>query len=163
MKNLPKDAYFLTPRLNILGKGGEEKDQKILPSQDQMEEDVEVSRKLVAQIPLSIRTRRDMAIDYMNPTEELSKYIKSEDESPAFDWSTLTLIAPFDGIPKQTISLIQTARANYLKEENKYNSTWPENETPVPRGAPTQSDFKAMYEKNAAMVHQTSLDQTSSL
>lgn len=162
-KRQPKSSFFLTPRLNILGKGGDEKDKVLFPASDPTERDVEVSRRLVAGLPLDIRTRRDLAIDYMNPQETLPKYIKSQDESPPFDLSTLTLIYGSDGLAKQTVNLIQQGRAAYIKEENKYNSVYPENATAVSEGAPTYTDLQGLIDKNLEMRHVTALDATSSL
>jgi poly-D-alanine transfer protein DltD len=162
-KQQPKSSFFLTPRLNILGKGEDQKDKVLLPNPDPTERDVETSRKLVASLPLDIRTRRDLAIDYMNPQETLPKYIKSEDENPAFDFSTLTMIYGDDGLAKQTVNLIQQGRAAYIKEENKYNSVYPENASAIVDGAPTYSDLQTLIDKNLEMRRVTALDATSSL
>lgn len=162
-KRQPKSSFFLTPRLNILGKGDDQKDKVLFPASDPTERDVETSKQLVAGLPLDIRTRRDMAIDYMNPQETLPKYIKSEDENPPFDMSSLTLIYGSDGLAKQTVNLIQQARASFIKEESKYNAVLPENATAVSDGAPTYTDLQTLIDKNMAMQHQTALDQTSSL
>lgn len=162
-QKLPKDAFHLTPRLNILGKGEQTEDKKLLPDPDPVENDVEMSKKLIASLPLAIRTRRDIAIDYMNPEDTLPAFVQTEDENPPFDFSTLTLLMPSDDIAKQSISLLQTSRANFLKEENKYNTSWPENETALPEGAPSQAELQALIERNINMQLQESLDQTSSL
>lgn len=162
-RKVPKNSFFLTPRLNILGKGDDQKDKVIFPNAEPADEHVEYSKALVASLPLDIKTRRDLAIDYMNPREELPKYIKSVDENPAFDLSSLTLITNSDELAKQTVSLIQSGRASFIKEENKYNSVMPENASAVAEGAPSYSELRSLIETNVAMQHQSSIDQTSSL
>lgn len=163
-KRLPKDAFNLTPRLNVLGKGKEDKEDKtLIPNPDAMEQDVELSKKLVMSLPLDIRTKRDLAIDYMNPEETLAAYVQTVDQNPPFDWSTLTMIAPSDDIARQSISLIQSGRANFLKEENKFNASWNENQVPLPPGVPSKDDLATIIEKNIEMQRQEALDQTSSL
>lgn len=162
-RTLPKDSFFLTPRLNILGKGDDQKDKTLFPNVDPTEKDVEYSKALVASLPLAFKTRRDLAIDYLNPREELPKYIKSEDENPPFDFGTLTLITGSDELARQTVSLIQMGRASYVKEENKYNSVLPENAMAVADGAPTYAELSGLISRNVDMQHQQALDQTSSL
>lgn len=85
------------------------------------------------------------------------------DENPAFDLSSLTLITNSDELAKQTVSLIQSGRASFIKEENKYNSVMPENASAVAEGAPSYSELRKLIETNVAMQHQSSIDQTSSL
>ena len=146
-----------------MGKGDQKEDKELIPDSDAREYDVETSKKIVASLPLEIRTKRDMAIDYMNPEETLPAFVSTIDENPAFGFSTLTMIAPSDDIARQTITMLQTGRANYLKEENKYNASWEENSEGLPSQAPTYADLESMIQKNIDMQHQEAIDQTSSL
>lgn len=123
----PSDAFFITPRLNVLY--DEKEDEVLLPDMDPMEEDVEETKRIISSLPLESRTHRDIAVHMMNPREELPKFTKTIDENPAFDFNSITLISPYDTLARKQVQFIMQSRANYIKEENKYNSVAPQNES----------------------------------
>lgn len=136
----PGDAFFVTPRLNVLY--NEEDDEVLLPTSDPMEEDVEETKRIISSLPLASRTHRDLAVHLMNPREELPKFTKTIDENPAFDYSTVSLISPYDSLAKKQVQFVMASRANYIKEESKYNSVNPEN-------APTVKESTLTYGREA--------------
>jgi hypothetical protein len=121
----PGDAFFVTPRLNVLYNA--EDDEVLLPESDAVEEDVEETKHIISSLPLESRTHRDLAVHMMNPREELAKFTKTIDENPAFDFTTVSLISPYDALARKQVQFVMASRANYIKEENKYNSVNPEN------------------------------------
>lgn len=121
----PSDAFFLTPRLNVMY--DEKEDEVLLPDADPREGDLEETKKIIASLPLESRTHRDLAITMMNPREELPKFTKTIDENPAFDFNTISLLGPYDAMAKKQVQFIMQSRANYIKEESKYNAVKPQN------------------------------------
>jgi len=157
----------LTPRLDILDKKDKKLDAEdiLAVRTDNLDDKNSYSRKIIAALPLSSKIHRDLAIDYMNPREELAQYIKTEDTIPAFDMSTLTLIRPEDSLAKNQIGLIKQSIESWSTEENKYNPGAPD---PVKGGVSNNQPISAakwnkILEQNLKMQYQTALDQTSSL
>lgn len=157
----------ISHRLNILGKEEEkiDVDDIMRGSEDGGEVKNILSKELLAAFPLTSRTQRDLAIDYMNPREELAKYIQSEDENPPFDFSSMTFLAPYDGIAKQQVDLVKRGIRSWMEEDTKYDpETVSQSETLG--GDPSyqkEREWEAMYRKNVDWMHQVALDQTSSL
>lgn len=163
-----RSLAHLTPRLNILGKQEEkvDLDDILEPNPDPSEADLEYSRQIIASLPLSSKLHRDLAIDYMNPREELAKFVQTEDQIPAFDFTTLGFLAPYDDEAKQQIGLVQEAAKNWAVEEGKYNPQATSGKEPPGKSEPgyfTEAEWTKMLMANLDMQHQTALDQTSSL
>lgn len=162
MRKLPRNTYPLTSKMGILKKGEQKSDKELLPATGILESDVELSKEFVSSLPLSVRTKRDIAIDYGNPEELMASYTASEDENPPFDWSTLTMIAPGDEIAKQAVSSLQRAAVNFRKEDTKYDQGLPEN-IGGDVDDETSAEMRKFIEDNINMQRQQSLDQTASL
>jgi len=74
---------------------------------------------------LTDRTVRDITIDHMNPDEVLPRYIRSEDEIPDFKPQLVRMYAPQDGEATDQVQMVQSARANFIKEDTKYSNPEP--------------------------------------
>jgi hypothetical protein len=125
-----------------------------------------LSKEILAALPLRSRTQRDLAIDYMNPREQLASYTQSEDQILPFDYSTLTFIAPFDGVAKQQIEMVKRGIRSWAAEDSKYQPDSVAEDEALNSGDPAfekEMTWQAMYRKNLDWMHQVALDQTSSL
>lgn len=154
--------------MNILGKPEEpvDLDDILAPNPDPTEEDLEYSRQIIAALPLTSKLHRDLAIDYMNPREELAKYVQTEDQVLPFDFTTMGFLAPYDNEAKQQIGLVQQAARSWATEEGKYNPQAPPQKQEDPISEPgyfSEKEWYNMLMTNLDMQHQTALDQTSSL
>ena len=162
-----KSWAHLTPKLDILNKkdGTPEVDDVIKAQTDNLDTKTDYSRKIIAALPLSSRLHRDLAIDYMNPQEELAKYIQTEDTIPAYDMTTLSLLVPEDGAAKQEVGLYKQSIVNWAKEENKYNPQAPDipgKDVSDPY-AYSGAKWNKILQQNLLWQHQTAIDQISSL
>jgi hypothetical protein len=96
-------------------------DQKLLWKKSRIEQDSEISSRILAALPFDSRLHRDIRIDYGNPREELPKYTKYVDEIPPFDQPAISMMIPYDDQAIQQVDLVRAGRSNYAFEENKYN------------------------------------------
>lgn len=157
----------LTPDLKLLEskKGPATVDDILQVDRSKEDEKNKYSKQIIAALPLGSKIHRDLAIDYMNPREELAQYVKSEDTIPAFDYSTLTMMTPEDDLAKQQIGLVKAGIQNWAAEENKYNPDAPDKPatTTTFDAMRDSSNWAKVLKQNLLMQHQTAIDQTSSL
>lgn len=132
MTSSRRQMWMLNHKLSLL-KDGEHynkdnltmpiKEKMLLKTPDKEESNVEQSKALLAQLPASFATKRDLAIDYRNPREELPKFGKFVDEIPAFDKPPPSLLTGYDQYATQSVNQVIQGRTSFIKEENKYNMT----------------------------------------
>lgn len=96
----------------------------------------ETADKMVQQLHLGRRIDADMAMDRFNPEEKLPISANMEDQIPDFKPHLLSLAAPGDYTAHDQVAMVQSARANYLKEDLKYDNPKPS------INYPTSTDFQ---------------------
>lgn len=157
----------ISHKLNILGKEDEKVDVDDIMKGSEKGGEVKniLSREILDAFPLRSRTQRDLAIDYMNPREELAQFTQSEDENPPFDYSAMTFIAPYDGMAKQQIDMVKRGIKSWAAEDSKYDpeSLGKDEALEIDPAYEPEKTWRAMYRKNLDWMHQVALDQTSSL
>ena len=84
----------------------------------------EAEREIMA-LQLQSRERRDLALDYYNPRQELPRDITAErivDQIPDFTPKVLDLSLPGDDKARDQVQLIQDARFNYIQQSNMFDN-----------------------------------------
>lgn len=92
-----------------------------IPGYEKLQGSADESYKTLNHLLLTDRVHRDLTIDRFNPREELSRYTRTEDQIPDFTPFLRTMFDPSDGEAQQQVNLVQSARANFILESNKYN------------------------------------------
>lgn len=81
--------------------------------------------KMVQSMHMGRRIDLDMALDRFNPQERLPISKNMEDQVPDFKPTMLDLAAPEDYSAHDQVAQVQTARANFLREDLKYDNPRP--------------------------------------
>ncbi len=116
----------------------------------------DAAQSVIDGLQLQSRQRRDLAMDFYNPREELPKDIAAErtiDQIPDFKPQILDLALPEDYKPHDQVRLVQDARANFIAQSNLFDNP----ETQIqgagngPRGIPA-SEFYSLGGSAAGLV-----------
>ena len=99
------------------------KEKMLFRNPDREEKNTEYSRAALKGLSLGYSTRRDAAIDYNNPREELPKFAKFVDQIPPFDQGTVDMSRPYDFEAHQQKNQVIQGRTSYVLEEGLYDVT----------------------------------------
>jgi len=101
------------------------KEKMLFKNPDPEEKDVESSKSaLLSASNLTYSTRRDLALDYANPREELTKFDKYVEQIPPFDKGPLGMLhRSYDDQGRQQVNQVIRGRESFILEEGKYDVT----------------------------------------
>lgn len=91
----------------------------------------DAAQSVIDNLQLQSRQRRDLALDFINPREELPKDVAAElmiDQAPDLKSYILDLALPEDYKPHDQVRLIQDARANFIVQSTLFDN--PETQIP---------------------------------
>lgn len=85
----------------------------------------ESADKMIQDLHLTRRIDLDMAMDRFNPKEQLPISANMENQIPDFRPRLLDVAAPGDYSAHDQVKMVQTGRANFIKEDLKYDDPRP--------------------------------------
>lgn len=101
-------------------------DQMIFPEDEKGHKVYDdAAQSVIDGLQLQSRQRRDLALDFYNPREELPKDVAAEriiDQIPDFKPYMLDLSLPEDYKPHDQVRLVQDARANFIVQSNLFDN-----------------------------------------
>lgn len=100
---------------------------QMLFSEEEGKHDIyqDAAEKEIEGLQLQSRQRRDLALDFYNPREELPADVNSEriiDQIPDFQPQVIDLSVPSDYAARDQVKLVQDARANYILQLNDFDN-----------------------------------------
>jgi len=100
---------------------------QMLFSEDEKGHDIfnDAASMVIDNLQLESRQRRDMALDFFNPRQELPKDVAAErivDQIPDFAAQVIDLAVPGDYEAQDQVRLVQDARANFIQQSNLFDN-----------------------------------------
>lgn len=140
------------------------KERSLIRNPDPVEKGVEKSKAELQSMLLSSRMHRDFAIDYSNPRQELPKFQKYVDQIPAFDYSSGSMIEPYDSAARQQIGMVISGRSNFVLEEGKFNNTLDNQDNSLdPQPERREGDRRELWLKQREIARANLTSTTSTL
>lgn len=117
LSNLKKGEHYMEDLTPAIG------ERTLFQKPTPEESNVEKSKEYLTHLALTYPTKRDAAIDYSNPRQELSKFPYGVDEVMPFDHGPLSYYNPAWDYARQQVNQVIQGRQSFIIEEGKYDVT----------------------------------------